>query len=49
MDKTEWIEGLGKGKYMKIFSKDTTLPTADEVADSLGMSENELRQEIIKK
>jgi hypothetical protein len=49
MDKTEWIEGLGKGKYMKIFSKDTTLPTADEVADSLGMSENELRQEIIKR
>lgn len=47
--KTEWKEALGKGKYMQIFRDDKNLPTTDEVASSLGISENELREQIIER
>ena len=47
--KTEWKEALGKGKYMQIFRDDRTLPTTDEMASSLGISENELREQIIER
>lgn len=47
--KTEWKEALGKGKYMQIFRDDRNLPTTDEVASGLGISENELREQIIER
>ena len=47
--KTEWMEGLGKGKYMQVFRTDKNLQYPDEVASNLGISENELREQIIER
>ncbi len=47
--KTEWMEGLGKGKYMQIFRVDKNLQYPDEIASNLGISENELREQIIER
>jgi len=44
--RTDWRETLGKGWYMKIFKSDKYLPSPDEVASTLGMTENELKEEI---
>lgn len=48
-DKTEWIKALGKGNYMRIFSGGRFAEATDEVAERLGMTENELREKIIDK
>jgi len=47
--KTEWMEGLGKGKYMQIFREDKNLQYPDEIASNLGISEDELREQIIER
>ncbi|GAH89761.1 unnamed protein product, partial [marine sediment metagenome] len=47
--KTEWMEGLGKTKYMQIFRVDKNLQYPDEVASNLGISENELREQVIER
>ncbi|RXG65940.1 hypothetical protein ES695_05450, partial [Candidatus Atribacteria bacterium 1244-E10-H5-B2] len=47
--KTEWMEALGKGKYMQIFRDDRNLQSPDEIASNLGISENELREQIIER
>ncbi|GAI12840.1 unnamed protein product, partial [marine sediment metagenome] len=47
--KTEWMEGLGKGKYMQIFRDDKNLQYPDEVASNLGISEDQLREQIIER
>ncbi|GAH94222.1 unnamed protein product, partial [marine sediment metagenome] len=47
--KTEWMEALGKGKYMQIFRDDPNLDYPDAVASNLGISENELREQIIER
>ena len=44
--KNDWRETIGKGHYMKMFKKDSNLPTPDEMADSLNMTENELLEAI---
>lgn len=47
--KTDWRESVGKGAYMKIFSGGRLAETPDEVASSLGITENELRDQIIER
>jgi len=44
--KTDWLETIGKGAYMRIFRDIRTLPSPDEMADDLGMTENELLEKI---
>ena len=47
--KTDWMEALGKGKYMQIFRDDPNLNSPDAVATSLGISENQLREQIVER
>jgi len=47
--KTDWLEALGQGNYMRIFGGGMFAPTPDEVATSLGISEDELRDKIAQR
>ncbi|GAI19662.1 unnamed protein product, partial [marine sediment metagenome] len=47
--KTEWMEALGKSKYMQIFRVDKNLQSPDEMASSLGISEDRLREQIVER
>jgi len=47
--KTDWMEALGKGKYMQIFRDDPNLSPPDVVATRLGISEDELREQITER
>jgi len=48
-NKTDWMEALGKGKYMQIFRDNPNLDYPDVVATNLGMSEDELREQIAER
>lgn len=46
---TDWKESLGKANFAKIFRSDRSLPTPDEIADSLDISEDELKNQIAER
>jgi len=47
--KADWYESLGRGNYMRIFKGGRFTQTADEVADKLGMTEDELKEKIVQR
>ncbi len=46
---SEWKEVLTPDEYMRMFITKSTAPGPDEIADELGITENELRQKILQR
>ena len=47
--KTDWIETIGRGNYMRIFGGGRFAKYPDEVANDMGISENELMELVADK
>jgi hypothetical protein len=46
--KSDWMETIGKSAYARIFNKNSLI-RADEIASDLGMTEDDLKEEIAKR
>jgi len=49
VSKTDWLETLGRGNYMRIFGGGMFAPTPDELANDLGITEDELKRRIAQR
>ncbi len=47
--KADWQMALGKGNYMRIFGGGENAPKPDEVANSLGMTEDEFKNKLVER